>query len=185
MRRRQLAVFGLLAVMVGGVVVGVGSASGGSTATPPLRAWGFGHGRAARAPAVPHIERSRVMVLRGHDFAAAVIDNDPPGTSQGDEIAVEGRLTHAQTGNAAGRIEVHEVLTALTQTGGGRLQLVFTALLAHGQISGVAVLGLSQSGASNTKAAVIGGTGRYRNVRGEVFIHPAGQSTRLTFVLLP
>jgi hypothetical protein len=77
MRRRQLAVFGLLVVMVGGVVVGVGSASGGSTATPPLRAWGFGDGRAARAPAVPHIERSRVMVLRGHDFAAAVIDNDP------------------------------------------------------------------------------------------------------------
>jgi hypothetical protein len=48
------------------------------------------------------------------------------------------RLLSHLNGNSAGRIEVHEVLTRLTQSGGGRLQLMFTALLAHGQISGVA-----------------------------------------------
>jgi hypothetical protein len=58
-------------------------------------------------------------------------------------------------------------------------------LLGNGQISGNADLGPSQSGASNAKAAVVGGTGRYRNVPGEVYIHPPGQTTRLTFVLVP
>jgi|tagenome__1003787_1003787.scaffolds.fasta_scaffold20967955_2 hypothetical protein len=84
-----------------------------------------------------------------------------------------------------GRLEAHEVLTSLNQNGGGRLQLMFTALLARGQISGVAVLGLTQSGASNARAAIIGGTGHYRNVRGEVLIHPNGQTMRLIFLLVP
>jgi hypothetical protein len=123
-------------------------------------------------------------VLRAHGFTSTFVDNQPANISQGDEISVEGLLSK-RNGRGAGRIEVHEVLTALTQTGGGRLELLFTVLLAHGQISAVGVLGLNQSGASNGKAAVIGGTGRYRNVRGEVYIHPGQQSTRLTFVLLP
>ena len=66
------------------------------------------------------------------------------------------------------------------------MQLLFTALLARGQITGSAVLGISQSGASNTKAAILGGTGHYGNARGEVVIHPAGQSsTQLTFYIIP
>jgi hypothetical protein len=181
---RRLVAVVVVVIAISGLLVGVGSASGGSASSPPLRPWGFGVGRALGPIAVPHIHRARTLHLRAHDFTATVIDNDPAGTSQGDEIAVEGLLT-GKDGQAAGRLEAHEVLTGLTPGGGGRLQLQFTVLLANGQISGNAVLGLTQSGASNAKAAVIGGTGHYRNVRGEVIIHPAGQTTRLTFILLP
>jgi hypothetical protein len=113
-----------------------------------------------------------------------MIDSDPVGLSQGDEIIVEGQLV-GPSGRPKGRIEVQEVLTGLNQSGGGRLQLMFTALLARGQITGSGVLGISQSGPSNTKAAILGGTGRYRNVRGVVVIHPGQTSSQLTFYLLP
>jgi hypothetical protein len=181
---RRFACFGVVLIAISGLLLVVGSASGGSASSPPPRPWGFGLGSAPGPIAVPHIHRARTLRFRAHDFTATVIDNDPVGTSQGDEIAVEGLLT-GENGQAAGRLEGHEVVTGLTPGGGGRLQLQFTVLLANGQISGNAVLGISQSGANNAKAAVIGGTGRYRNVRGEVIIHPAGQTTRLTFVLLP
>ena len=123
-------------------------------------------------------------MLRATGFTATMIDNDPAGLSQGDEIIVEGRLI-GRGGRPKGRIEVREVLTGLSHSGGGRLQLLFTALLARGQITGSAVLGISQAGPSNTKAAILGGTGHYRNVRGEVYIHPDQQSSLLTFYLLP
>jgi hypothetical protein len=181
---RRFVCFGVVLIVISGLVAGVVSAAGGSGSSAPLRPWGFGVGSAPGVIAVPHIHRARTLRFRAHDFTATVIDNDPAGTSQGDEIAVEGLLT-GRDGEAAGRLEAHEVLTGLTPGGGGRLQLQFTVLLANGQISGNAVLGLSQSGASNAKAAVVGGTGRYRNVRGEVLIHPAGQTTQLTFVLIP
>jgi hypothetical protein len=174
------------------IVAGVGcacatvwaaSALGGSAAAPPLRPWGFGSGTAPPL-AQPHIKNARRLVLRATGFTATMIDNDPAGLSQGDEIIVEGKLIGLK-GRPKGRIEVHEVLTGISQSGGGRLQLLFTALLARGQITGGAVLGISQSGPSNTKAAILGGTGHYRNVRGEVYIHPNQQSSLLTFYLLP
>jgi hypothetical protein len=181
-KRMVVVIGGLLAAAAAALSVGIVSAAGGASSIQ-LRS-GFGGGAAPDAPQ-PHIKVARTFVLRAHDFTATTIDNDPAGTSQGDEIIVEGALA-GRNGRPRGRIEVHEVLTGLTQGGGGRLQLVFTALLARGQITGSAVLGISQSGASNTKAAILGGTGHYRNARGEVVIHPAGQSsTQLTFYLVP
>lgn len=181
-KRVVVVIVGVLAALAAALSVGIVSAAGGASSSE-LRS-GFGGSVAPAAPQ-PHIKVARKFVLRAHDFTATTIDNDPAGTSQGDEIIVEGALA-AWDGRPRGRIEVHEVLTGLNQSGGGRLQLLFTALLARGQITGSAVLGISQSGVSNTKAAILGGTGHYRNVRGEVVIHPAGQSsTELTFYLIP
>src|SRR5206468_7478600 len=129
------------------------------------------------------IKRAQTFVLRAQGFTVTAVDNPPSGTSQGDELAVEGLLTTRQ-GEGAGRLDAHEVFTG-PSSNGGRLELLFTALLAHGQISAGGVIRINQSGATDTRAAIIGGTGRYRNARGEVIIHPAGQTTRLTFVLLP
>jgi hypothetical protein len=156
---------------------------GGSSTAPPFQGWGFDSGHALNAAPIPHIRRGRTIVLRVHDTTATYVDNAPANISQGDEIAVEGLLRRA--GHPGGHLEAHEVLTGLNQSGGGRLELVFTALLSDGQVTSVAVLGLSQSGASNGKAAIVGGTGRYRNVRGEVYIHPDGATTLLTYLLLP
>ena len=76
----------------------------------------------------------RQVRRRAQGFTSTFVDNQPANISQGDEIAVEGMLSK-NNGRAAGRIEVHEVLTALTQSGGGRIQLLITALLIHLQIS--------------------------------------------------
>jgi hypothetical protein len=182
---RRLTVLGALVVSAGAAVwMAAAVSAGGSTTDSMLRPWPLGSD-SAPPQTVPHIKRVQRLVLLAHDFAATVVDNDPAGLSQGDEIDVEGQLSTRRDAQNAGRLEAHEVLTGLNQSGGGRLLLTFTALLARGQISGVAVLGLSQSGASNAKAAIIGGTGHYRNVRGEILIHPNGQTTRLTFLLIP
>jgi hypothetical protein len=183
--RRVTSVGVLLALAAACVVAWSGPAAGEASSSLETQAWPFGIGRAPTLAAMPQIKRAQRLVLVAHDFAATVVDNDPAGTSQGDEISVEGRLSSRHEARNVGRLEAHEVLTSLNQNGGGRLQLMFTALLARGQISGAAVLGLTQSGASNARAAIIGGTGHYQNVRGEVLIHPNGQTTRLIFLLGP
>lgn len=53
-------------------------------------------------------------------------------------------------------------------------------------MTGSAVLAIGPSGPSNTTTAILGGTGRCRNVRGEVVIHPASQTlSELIFYLIP
>jgi hypothetical protein len=183
MRRWHFVVVGAVAVSVGLVQGGVGSAVGDSR-HQSVRPWAFGVPQAAPPLLITHLRRARTFRVRAHGFTATMIDNPPANLSQGDEIVVQGDLSHL-SGTPAGRLEAQETLTGLTENGEGRLELLFTAQLPHGQISCVAVLRIGQSGASNARAAVIGGTGYYRNARGQVYIHPAGQTTDLTFALSP
>lgn len=177
-RRRSWLVVGLM-VAIGAVGFGVTSAAHGSSDGLHFKAWGF-HPRSAPL-VVPHIARAKTVVVRLQNTASTYVDNLPTGTSQGDELAVEGQLV-SRTGTAEGNLEVHEIVTGLGPDTGGRLQLSFTALLAGGQISGI---GATRFNTATPALAIVGGTGKYLGAHGEVFIHSGPHRTRLTFLLLP
>ncbi len=177
MRRRNWLVVGFVAA-VAAIVIGVASAANGATHRPP-HAWAF-QTRTARPTTVPRIANATTLVLRLQNTAATYIDNPPTGTSQGDELAVEGQLIQLN-GTPAGHLEVHEVITGIGPDMGGRIQLTFTALLAGGQISGI---GATRFNTATPALAIIGGTGKYLGAHGEVFVHTGPHRSRLTFLLL-
>ena len=130
---------------------------------------------------VPQIAHAKTLVVRLQSATSTYVDNLPTGTSQGDELAVEGLLV-TRTGTSAGELEVRETVTGLGPDTGGRIQLTFTAMLAGGQISGT---GVTRFNSGTPALAIVGGTGEYLGAHGEVFIHPGPHRTRLTFLLLP
>jgi hypothetical protein len=166
-------------VVISAGVIGVTSAANGSSARLHFRAWGY-HPHAVPL-VVPHIARAKTLVVRLQTATSTYVDNLPNGTSQGDELAVEGQLV-SRTGASAGILEVRETVTGLGPDTGGRIQLTFTAMLAGGQISG---LGVTRFNSGTPALAIVGGTGKYLAAHGEVFIHSGPHRTRLTFLLLP
>jgi hypothetical protein len=180
--KRALVVVAAVGVAAASMI-GIGSAAGGSPDRPALRAWGFGAGRPA-SDVVPHINRARTLSARATGFVITSIDNDPAGTSQGDQIVVEGTLTHRH-GHALGGLEVTEVFTGLPAGGGARLELTLTVTLPAGQISAVGVGRVTRAGVVKIRLPVVGGTGKYRNARGVVLITSSQNAARLTFLLVP
>jgi hypothetical protein len=173
----------ILLALAATLLIGIVTAQGGSAKPGPLRAWGFGAGNSRGAH--PHITRPHSITLRAHDFVATNIDNDPAGTSQGDAIAVEGQLSTRREDSSAGRIDVNEVFTGFPPSGGARLLITITSGLAAGQITAVGVGRVNQSGIITIKIPVVGGTGKYRNARGVLIADPTGNTTRLTYLLIP
>jgi hypothetical protein len=177
-RRGGWLVVGFVGVISAGVI-GVTSAANGSSDRLHFKAWRY---EAHAAPlVVPHIARAKTLVVRLQSATSTYVDNLPTGTSQGDELAVEGQLV-GRTGAAAGNLEVHEIVTGLGPDTGGRIQLTFTAMLAGGQISGI---GVTRFNAATPALGIVAGTGKYLGAHGEVFVHPGPHRTRLTFLLLP
>jgi hypothetical protein len=178
--RTRLCIVG--SVVATTVIVAAVAAVGGSASSARLKAYGFTAERPA-GPPIEHLTRERTKVYHLTTTAISDIDADPAGTSQGDEVVVEGRLLHRHAG--AGRLEVVEVLTGLGTNGGVRAQITLTALLAEGQITAIGGTTFNQS-TTVVRVGIVGGTGKYRNARGQVTIQPgSGNSTRLTYQLLP
>jgi hypothetical protein len=179
---RGFLVVGVVAAVVA-CLVGVATAARGSSAPGALRAWGFQpQARSQAAAVIPHVVHSKMIVVRLQNVTATSVDNPPTGTSQGDEIAVEGQLVNLRN-IAVGQLEVHEVFTGLGPISGARVQLGVTALLAGGQISAAGVIRANQP--KTPAIAIVGGTGKYVAVHGEIFVHSGPHRTRLTFLLLP
>lgn len=176
--RRSWLVVGFV-VGIGVGLIGVASAANGSSDRLHFKAWGY-HPHAAPL-VVPRVAHAKTLVVRLQSATSTYVDNPPTGTTQGDELAVEGQLV-SLTGTSAGKLEVHETVTGLGPDTGGRIQLTFTAMLAGGQISGT---GVTRFSASTPALAIVGGTGKYVGAHGEVFIHTGPHRTRLTFLLLP
>jgi hypothetical protein len=181
-RRGVVAVL-VLAIAVGvaglvGVVAGAAGSSDGSA----LKAWGFPSGL-VRGGVVPQVTHARQLVLLGKNFTATNVDNPPVGMSQGDALAVEGQLFTFH-GAHVGQLEAQEVVTGVGPGPGARLLITFTARLSHGQIAATGVAGAQHQ--NHISLAVTGGTGRYRNARGEVVATSGPDNLpRFTFLLLP
>jgi hypothetical protein len=111
-----------------------------------------------RSASTPRIAGTQRLSVYASDFAATSVDNAPPGPSQGDELAVAGRLRNA-AGKKIGRLEVHEVLTSVAPQ---IIQLTATLRVPGGQLSAVGI----QRWTNLTRLTVVGGTSRYVNVRG-------------------
>jgi hypothetical protein len=177
-RRRSWLVVGFVVVISAGVL-GVTSAAHGSSDRLHFKAWAY---RPHATPlVVPHIAHAKTLVVRLQNTTSTYVDNLPTGTSQGDDLALEGQLV-SRSGTSAGSLEVRETVTGLGPGTGGRLQLTFSAMLAGGQISGI---GVTRFNSATPALAVVGGTGKYLGAHGEVFIHSGPHRTRLTFLLLP
>lgn len=174
--RRRLLITGM-GLLVCAAVGGTAFSAQGSSSPPKVRAWGLAPGTlGVTSPRIAHPTGTRTLVVKGRQFTATQIDNPPSGTSQGDEIVAAGKLFQGQ--KPAGELEAQEVLTNVTP---GRLVVTFTALLAGGQITASAVVHFNNNPAPVT-AAIVGGTGAYRQVRGVVYLTSVGSSTKLTFV---
>jgi hypothetical protein len=161
-------------------VLGVAAAlpSTGSS-TPPPQLWGF-HTAGTKPLVVPR--GARAIVVQLQNVTAGSVDQQPAGTSPGDEIVGEGQLVTPQ-GAGAGLLEIEETLTGLgPESGAGRIQLRGTALLRGGQIDLGGVLRFDPT--KIPSVAILGGTGAYRGSRGQLFVHTSGQTTQLMFVLL-
>lgn len=106
------------------------------------------------------------LVLRGVQTQAVEVSVD--GEFLGDRfVGAEDLFTGStKTGRAVRSCEV------LATTGGGEatFQCLFTLALADGTLTLQAMPELTERGLENVTAAVTGGTGAYRNARGEAFL---------------
>jgi hypothetical protein len=110
------------------------------------------------------------------------IDNGASGDSPGDEVIVHGQLL--RDGTAVGVLDVHGVITAVGARS-ERIQYTFTASLPNGQISSIGVVQI-QRNVTGFRGAVVGGTLRYRNARGQVQVAFAPNGgARFTYALIP
>jgi hypothetical protein len=158
-------------------VAAVGSRARGADRPPDKVHWALMPGSLRTAP-VPQVLNAHERTFLATDFVATGIDNAPTGASQGDELAVSGRLRNA-SGEAIGRLEVHEVLTSISPQ---LIQIAATLRLHQSQIDVAGV----QRATQQTTLAVVGGSGRQVTVRGGQLTAVPGpnNSTKLTLSLL-
>ena len=178
-RRLMITAAILIAVSAVAVIAGVVSSARGA-GPPALRPWGLQPG--ASVPAAQGIHHPGTLLLTLTSQQQTQIDNDPSGTSQGDEIIVTGPLS--REGKPVGVLDAHGVMTMVGQQS-ERIQYTFTVSLPEGQITSIGVLRLSRN-VTGFRGAVVGGTLRYRNARGQVWL-TFGQngSTQFTYQLIP
>jgi hypothetical protein len=173
-----------LAVAIVVVIAAAVSTARGASTTPKVEAWGLSPGTLTTS-AVPAVKGTTRLVVDARNFVVNDNDIDPSGPSQGDQITLWATLYKGA--KTAGTFHANEVATQVTPSSNpsgftGKLLVSGVLLLAGGQISVVAVTNFAQS--ASTKAAIVGGTGAYKNARGEMIATegPNG-ATRLTFFL--
>src|SRR5919198_4139390 len=129
---RRLFVGGLCVSMAAAVVVGasLASASSGSGA----RVWGA-------APSLVHFGKAAgavagdTITVISKNATETDVDEPPSGFSQGDETTVSSPLFNT-AGARVGHLDVHGAFTAVfPKRHTARLQVTFTATLAHGAIT--------------------------------------------------
>jgi hypothetical protein len=179
-----LALLGLLA---GGTTL-----ASATTKTQARTAWGVPVSSASAPAAAPaedlatgsDISAAQIIVVFSRNQTETDIDNPPAGFSQGDEVVVSSPLFN-RAGARVGRLDVHGIFTSAVLPRGIAIQWVFTATLAKGQIAAQGVQTEAQTEVVSFKAAVTGGTGAYRNARGQVVVRFLANQVRLTYQLIP
>ena len=125
--------------------------------------------------------RASKLVLFGRNSVQTNVDNSPEGPSVGDEVIITSPLfTRASGGTSVGRLDVHRVITS---TDGTQTRVVdqITETLSRGQIVSAGSSTFSgppgQLSGSKANRSVVGGTGAYRLVRGELRTALVGNGT--------
>ncbi len=134
--------------------------------------------------------RPVTLVLFGRDTVQTNIDNPPEGPSVGDQRVITSPLfTKASGGRRTGRLDVHRVITS---TDGSETTVVdqISETLSRGQIisAGSSTFSGPPGQVEGDKAtrSVVGGTGGYRLVRGELQTRLVkGSVTKLTHRFYP
>jgi hypothetical protein len=106
------------------------------------------------------------------------VDNSPAGLSQGDELAVNGRLHRKSI--PIGLVQVHEVATDATSH--GYLLLTVVTLLPRGAITASGVTRLN--GPNRVRLAITGGTGYYVGAHGWILATPKTANVTLLKYML-
>jgi hypothetical protein len=182
--RSTLPVRAGVAVAIVVVIAAAVSTARGASAAPKVEAWGLTPDTLATS-AVPKARAGKKLIVDARNFVANDNDINPSGPSQGDQITVWATLYKGA--KTAGTFQAAETATQVAPSSNpngftGKLLVTAVALVAGGQISVVAVANFGQS--ASTKAAIVGGTGAYKNARGEMIATegPNG-ATRLTFYI--
>ncbi|UTI65694.1 hypothetical protein NBH00_05645 [Paraconexibacter antarcticus] len=125
---------------------------------------------------------SRVTTLRVafKIDAAKLVDAAPHGNSPGDVAVLSGTLRTPAPGQVIG----HYHGTCTTMQPVSDSECTFTWALAGGQITTIAAYGDNFNGRRVVHDAIVGGTGRYRDARGQGIGKETGETTGLeTFQL--
>lgn len=129
--------------------------------------------------------RASTLVLFGRETVQTDIDNAPRGPSVGDESVISSPLfTKASGDKSVGRLDTHRVITSIDATQTTVVDQI-TETLSRGQIISAGSSTFSgppgQAAGGKANRSVVGGTGAYRLVRGELRTALAGDgATKLT-----
>jgi hypothetical protein len=125
-------------------------------------------------------DHDKRLVVVERNSVETDIDNPPAGFSQGDEFASAGVL-YSQ-GKKVGYSDVLGVTTFLSDTE-VRIALTATATIRGDEISVAGSATFTEQGEIDTELSVVGGTGKYDDVGGELTFVESEQGTKLIFDL--
>ena len=133
---------------------------------------------AAASGATPSVQRPVTFTVH-ETFTPTFVDVSPTGPSAGDQLVGTGRLTSGH-----GRHNARETLRCTSLNADASLfDCTFIERFRDGTIE---IGGALSTTHPNGAFPVLGGTGHYQNVRGQVINHQLTQTTaRLTFQLIP
>jgi hypothetical protein len=121
------------------------------------------------------------LVVRERNLTETEIDNPPEGFSQGDQFVSAADLF--RRGKKVGYDDVHGVVTSLTETE-VRIEILATATVRGDEITVAGSVAFTEEAALDFELSVVGGTGRWDDVGGELTVVEEEQgSTRLVFCL--
>jgi hypothetical protein len=120
------------------------------------------------------------LVLSVRNTTETDIDNPPQGFSPGDAVVAASDLYWR--GKKVGYEDVHAVFTSVSETE-VRAETTLTATVRGDEISVVGSVTFREEGAVDFELSVVGGTGRYDDVGGELTVVEQGQNFKYVFDL--
>jgi hypothetical protein len=172
----------LAAALCGAALAGASLAFASSSGSARTH-WGMPAAAHPSALAAPDITGAQKLVLTDRNEHEVDVDEGPKGFSAGDEVSIGADLFSG--GTRVGTLDVHGAFTFVSRRAARGL-FTFQATVRGSQISATGVAAFTANdGPNGFSAAVTGGTGKYRNARGQVRVQFLAHGARFTYFLLP